>query len=365
MKLNLKQRKKDRRIKYSLFSIKRFIFAFFLVGFIVTVNFLLFFNSFRYPINDIVIANTSISYRALITLGNVLFISTVFSVIDSIRRRIFFGKPLERILNATHEIAKGNFKVRIKPFHGFSMRDEFDVIIEDFNKMAEELEGNQSMKNAFIADVSHEFKTPLSVIQNYSTMIQEPDLDEEQRSEYARILCLTSRTLSELVSNILKLNKLENQQIFSEKTTFNLSGQLCECMLYFENILEEKDIIISLDLDEDLNVTADYELLIHVWNNLFSNAIKFNKEGGKIFIGLKKEGKYAVVTVADTGCGMKDETKAHIFEKFYQGDSSRSTNGNGLGLSLVKRVVDIMNGKIAVESIVGEGSTFTVSIPIE
>ncbi len=360
-----KNKKKDKRIRFSLFSVSRFIYAFCIVGFIVTVNFLLFFGQTSDPIEDIIIADTSISFRALITLGNVLFLSTLFSLIDSIRRKISFGVPIERILDATHEIANGNFKVKIEPLHRFGKSDEFDVIIEDFNKMTRELEGNQEMKNSFIADVSHEFKTPLSVIQNYSTMLQQPDLTKEETEEYAKILCNTSRALSELVSNVLKLNKLENQQIFPEKKLYNLSGQLCECMLYFEKNFEEKNISIELSLDEDLNVKADYDLLIHVWNNLFSNAIKFNKESGKIYISLKKQGENAIVTISDTGCGMNNETKKHVFEKFYQGDASHSTYGNGIGLALTKRVIDIISGKISVESEENKGTTFTVTIPLK
>ena len=359
----MRRKRKDKRIKYSLFSFKRFVFAFCVVGFVVTVSFLLFLNPSWFSENVYIPAET-INKRALSTLFNILFLCLSFAIIDSIRRRINFGKPLEKILDATHEIMKGNFKVRLQPTNKIGFRNEFDVIMEDFNKMAEELDGNASMKTDFIADVSHEFKTPLSVIQNYATMLQEPGLSEEQRQEYAKILCDTSKALSELVSNILKLNKLENQQIFPEKKTYNLSEQLCECMLNFESAFEKRNLSINLHLDEDLMIKADYDLLLHVWNNLFSNAIKFNREGGKIEHTLEKQGRFAVVRVKDTGCGMTRETSEHIFEKFYQGDTSRSTHGNGLGLALVKRVIDITEGDITVESEIGKGSTFTVFLPV-
>ena len=361
----MRRKRKDKRIKYSLFSFKRFIYAFCVVGFVVTVSFFLFFNNGHFPDSDIVIAETTISFRAVITLFNILFLCVVFSTIDSIRRKINFGIPLEKILDASREITKGNFKVRLNPIHRIGFRNELDVIMEDFNKMAEELDGNVSFKNSFIADVSHEFKTPLSVIQNYATMIQEPELDEEQRQEYAKILCDTSKNLSELVSNILKLNKLENQQIFPEKKPYNLSEQLCECMLVYEAQFEKKNIDIKLDLDEDLIIKADYDLLMHVWYNLFSNAIKFNCENGRIILKLERQGNLAVVKVKDTGCGMTDETRQHIFEKFYQGDTSRSTQGNGLGLALVKRVIDITGGDIQVQSEVGTGTEFIVFLPMQ
>lgn len=361
----MRRKPKDKRIKYSLFSFKRFLFVFAVVGFVVTVSFFMFFSTNRFPESPILIDDYTLSFRAIITLGNILFLCIVFSTFDSIRRRINFGIPLERILDATREITKGNFKVRLKSMHRIGFKNELDVIMEDFNKMAEELDSNAAMKTDFIADVSHEFKTPLSVIQNYATMIQEPGLDEEKKQEYARILCDTSKNLSELVSNILKLNKLENQQIFPEKKPYNLSGQLCECMLLFEQEFESKNLEIILDLDEDLIIKADYDLMLHVWNNLFSNAIKFNSDGGKIKLTLTKQGKFAVVTVSDNGIGMSKETSEHIFEKFYQGDTSRSTHGNGLGLALVKRVIDITGGDISVESEVGAGTRFTIFLPLK
>ena len=360
----MRRKRKDKRIKYSLFSFKRFIFAFCVVGFVVTVSFLLFLNPSWFSENVYIPVDT-IKQRAISTFFNILFLCLSFAIIDSVRRRVHFGIPLENILDATREITNGNFKVRIKPMHKFGFRNELDVIMDDFNKMAEELESNTSLKNDFIADVSHEFKTPLSVIQNYATMIQEPGLDEEQRQEYAKILCDTSKNLSELVSNILKLNKLENQQIFPEKKPYNLSEQLCECMLVYEAQFEKKSIDIKLDLDEDLIIKADYDLLLHVWNNLFSNAIKFNREGGKIELTLEKQGRFAVVKVKDTGCGMTRKTSEHIFEKFYQGDTSRSTQGNGLGLALVKRVIDITGGDIQVQSEVGTGTEFIIFLPLK
>jgi len=359
----MRRKRKDKRIKYSLFSFKRFIFAFCVVGFVVTVSFLLFLNPSWFSENVYIPVDT-IKQRAISTLFNILFLCLTFAIIDSIRRKINFGNPLEKILDATREITNGNFKVRLKPIHRRGFRNELDVIMEDFNKMAEELDGNATMKNDFIADVSHEFKTPLSVIQNYATMIQEPDLDEEKRQEYARVLCDTSKNLSELVSNILKLNKLENQQIFPEKKPFNLSEQLCECMLVYEAQFEKKNIDIELELDENLIIKADYDLLMHVWHNLFSNAIKFNCEEGKIFLKLERQANLAVVRVRDTGCGMTEETSKHIFEKFYQGDTSRSTQGNGLGLALVKRVIDITGGDIQVQSEVGKGTEFIVFLPL-
>lgn len=199
-------------------------------------------------------------------------------------------------------------------------------------------------------------------MQNYGTMLQSPNLPEERRLEYAKAITESSRRLADLITNILKLNKLENQQIYPQWQTYNLGEQICECLLNFENIWEKKEIDIDTDIEEEVFIDSDAELLTLVWNNLFSNAMKFTEPGGCVSVSLKSDGGFAVVQVSDTGCGISQEVGSHIFEKFYQGDTSRSTQGNGLGLALVKRVVDIVDGDISVQSEVGKGSTFTVRI---
>ena len=220
----------------------------------------------------------------------------------------------------------------------------------------------ETLRTDFIANVSHEMKTPLAVMQNYGTLLQSPDLPEEKRMEYAKAITDSSRRLADMMTNILKLNRLENQQIYPNPTTFDLGEQLCESLLQYESTWERKNIEIETDIAENVLVSADAELLSLVWNNLFSNAFKFTEDGGKVALTLTTDETYATVKVSDTGCGMSAEVGAHIFEKFYQGDTSHATQGNGLGLPLVKRVVDIMQGVIGVESAVGVGTTFTVKI---
>ena len=193
-------------------------------------------------------------------------------------------------------------------------------------------------------------------------LLQSPDLSEEKRIEYAKGITDGSRRLADMMTNILKLNRLENQQIYPQVAEFDLGEQLCECLLQYENVWEKAEIEIETDIAENVKVKADAELLSHVWNNLFSNAFKFTSSGGKVAVSLTATDHHAIVKVSDTGCGMSPDVGAHIFEKFYQGDTSHSSQGNGLGLSLVKRVVDIMHGEISVESSVGKGSTFTVKI---
>lgn len=354
---------KDKRIKYSYFSVWRFILYFIFTGFMVTCSFMLFFREGRYPDTDIIIMNETISHRAVITLGNILFLCLFFSVFDSIKKRISIGRPVERILDATHRITKGDYSVRIAPVHSMISRDEFDAIIDDFNKMAQELSTTETLKTDFIANVSHEIKTPLAVIENYATILKDPTLSEEQRIQYAENISAASNRLSNLVTNILRLNKLENQKIFAEKAPFDLSEQLCECMLYFEDAWEKKNLSITTNIQEDVIVNSDRELLELVWVNIFSNAVKFNKDNGKISVTLKTENNKATVEISDTGCGMNEEIGKHIFEKFYQADSSRATGGNGLGLALVKKVIDITGSEIQVKSELDKGTTFTVILP--
>lgn len=301
-------------------------------------------------------------HAAIYTFIDVILISTFFTAIDAIRRKFMIERPVRRIIDAAERIMHGEFSVRIKPLPGIYDAAGFNVIIEYFNNMACELSGTETLRTDFIANVSHELKTPLAVMQNYGTMLQRPNLTEERRLEYAKAITESSRRLADLITNILKLNKLENQQIYPQCRTYNLGEQLCECLLNFENIWEKKEIGIDTDIEEEIFIDADEELLTLAWNNLFSNAMKFTERGGCVSVRLKSDGCFAVVQVGDTGCGISPEVGRHIFEKFYQGDTSHSAQGNGLGLALVKRVMDIVDGDISVQSEVGKGSTFTVRI---
>lgn len=283
-------------------------------------------------------------------------------MIDGIRRKILVDRPVRKITSAAEQIMKGDFSVRIPPIHTIDSADGFGTIAECLNKMAQELAGMETLRTDFIANVSHELKTPLAVIQNYGTMLQQPDLPEEKRLEYAKSVTEASHRLANLITNILKLNKLENQQIYPQVETYDLGEQLCECLLSFEEAWEKKELQIETDVQEAVLVDADAQLLSLVWNNLFSNAVKFTEPHGKISLSLRTQGDFAVIQVSDTGCGIPPEVGKHIFEKFYQGDTSHATQGNGLGLALVKRVIDIVGGDISVSSQVGRGSTFTVRI---
>ena len=337
-----------------------FLLFFLSVGFVVSCCMMLFLRVLSTEMG-LVYTPDNIAEAAKITFLNVVIITVLFKAADFIRRIIMVDKPVKMITDAAEKIMNGDFSARVKHMHGSGM-EGFNQIGESINKMAEELSSVETLRTDFIANVSHEMKTPLAIIQNYGTLLQNPDLPEEKRIEYAKAITDASRRLADMMTNILKLNRLENQQIYPNLNTFDLGEQLCECLLQYESTWERKNIEIQTDIAENIFVSADAELLSPVWNNLFSNAFKFTEDGGKVSLTLVADEKYATVKITDTGCGMTAEIGAHIFEKFYQGDTSHKTQGNGLGLALVKRVVDILEGDIGVESTVGVGTTFTVKI---
>ena len=340
--------------------LNNFLVFFLTIGFAVSCCMMLFLNTMADSIG-LTFTSDNIASAAKITFINVLVLTFVFATIDYIRRKNNVDRPVKVITDTTQMIMQGNFSARVPDMHGAGM-EGFNQIAESVNKMAEELGSVETLRTDFIANVSHEMKTPLAVMQNYGTLLQSPDLSEEKRMEYAKGVTDASRRMADMMTNILKLNRLENQQIYPQATEFDLGEQLCECLLQYENVWEKANIDIETDIAEDIKITADTELLSHVWNNLFSNAFKFTPAGGTVTVTMSATENHAIVKVKDTGCGMSPEVGAHIFEKFYQGDTSHATQGNGLGLALVKRVIDIMQGEIGVESTVGVGTTFTVKI---
>lgn len=298
---------------------------------------------------------------AAVIFSVIIVLSAICTVIDFIRRRIMIDKPVQKILDATNKITEGDFSARLEITHSIHHYDEFDYIMENLNKMATELSHTEVLHTDFISNVSHEVKTPLAIIQNYATSLQNENIDKETRIKYAQTLAGASKRLTALITNILRLNKLENQAIKPENETINITETLAEIVLGYEEIIENKGLELFCDFDEDVTIKSTPSYLEIVWNNLLSNAIKFT-QSGKISVTLKKEKDNIVVKVADTGSGISAETGKHIFEKFYQGDTSHSQEGNGLGLALVKNVIDIIGGKIDVNSEVGVGTTFTISL---
>ena len=348
-------------MKRILREINQFFVFFLLVAFVITCCTMLFVTALS-STSHLLLTEENIGTAAKLTFVNVVLLSLIFYIIDTIRRKLTVERPVNRITEAAEKIMKGDFSVRIQKQSKFVMDDKFNEIIECFNKLAEELSSVETLRTDFIANVSHEMKTPLAVMQNYGTLLQSPELNDAKRMEYAKGVADNARRMAEMMTNILKLNRLENQQIYPQVTEYNLGEQICECLLQYENVWEKAGIEIDTDIAEDIKVIADAELLSLVWNNLFSNAFKFTEAGGKVTVSHAATEHHAIVKVSDTGCGISPEIGTHIFEKFYQGDTSHSVQGNGLGLALVKRVIDIMHGEIGVESTVGKGTIFTVRI---
>lgn len=280
------------------------------------------------------------------------------------RRKIreIYEEPLQRLASATTQVASGDFSVYVPTVHTADKMDYMDVMILDFNKMVEELGSIETLKTEFISNVSHELKTPIAVIQNNAELLRMSELDEKQSTQADAIYWATKR-LTGLVSNILKLNKLEQQRILPDAQHYDVCAQLAECALAVEDVLEMKGIELEADMEDCAEIFADPALMELVWNNLLSNAVKFTPKGGTITIGECTKEDCIEISVKDTGCGMDVETQRHIFEKFYQGDASHTAAGNGLGLALAQRVLLLHGFSISVESTLGQGSSFTVTIP--
>lgn len=345
----------QRTVKNSLFPLS--LFGIFLgVLFLMSgihVGLVVLMNSLGW--NELLQTLVPMTYWGLVAMGLTFFTRK--------KMRDTYEEPLHRLAEGTRKVAEGDFSVYVPTVHTSSRLDYLDVMILDFNKMVEELGSVETLKTDFVSNVSHEMKTPIAVIKNYAELLQTDRGTEEERREYARNIEEAAVRLSTLISNILKLNKLENQSIDPDIEDYDLSGQLEMCILQYEELWDEKELELEVDIAERVNVRADRSLMELVWNNLLSNAVKFTEPGGTVTIRQRTVEGQVEVSVTDTGCGMSQESIRHIFDKFYQGDTSHAREGNGLGLALVKRIIDLMNGEITVVSRPGQGSTFTVRLP--
>ena len=347
-------RERDPRVRRKLFSWRMFVLILLVLLVLSAGNVLLL---------EILLKTKVFSVLVSMGVGTYWIAMAVFAAI--ILHQVSctkFDRPMRRLSRAMKAVAEGDFSVSVSPIHTGSKMDYMDIMFEDFNRMVQELGSIETMKNDFIANVSHEIKTPLAVIESYATALERGDLTSAQREEYAQTIAFASRSLSTLVSNILKLNKLENQEIAPVAQEYDLTRQLSDCALAQESAWEEKSIEFDAQLEERVMITADESMMELVFNNLIANAIKFTEPGGRVVLRQIVHEDTVDVVVSDTGCGMDEETMRHIFDKFYQGDTSHSGEGNGLGLALVRRVLEICGGAIAVRSRPGEGSEFIVTM---
>ncbi len=268
------------------------------------------------------------------------------------------SKPVQVLTRAHEQVQEGDFSVRLPD----NQPGEMGELMRSFNDMTEALGTTAYLQKDFISSISHEFKTPIASIRGFARLLQMPGLTEEQKAEYIQLIAQESDRLSRLSETLLRLSALEQQTALASLATFSLDEQLRQVILRLEPNWSTKDIGWQLDLQE-VSITSDQELLNQVWVNIIQNAIKFSPEGGDIEVRVFRDGN-AIVEVQDHGIGMTEEAQKRIFDKFYQADKSRKQEGVGLGLSLVKRIVDMMGGKVSVTSAVGEGSTFRVELPV-
>ena len=353
--LKKRRAKEDPRVRRRLFSWRMFAMTLLVVSVLSAGNVFALEKLLKMQVFSVVASMGVGSYWVAMA-----FLAAIVLHLYTCRR---FDRPMRALSRAMRRVTEGDFTVRVKTFHHANKFDYMDIMCEDFNRMVQELGSTETMKNDFIANVSHEIRTPLTVMNSYASALARGGLSEAEQREYAATIAAASESLSTMVSNILRLNKLENQEITPNAAPYDLTRQLCDCALTHEARWEAKNIDFDAQLEERVMVLADEAMMEIVFNNLISNAIKFTEAGGRILLRQAKDGDQVVVTVADTGCGMDEATLGRIFDKFYQGDTSHSKEGNGLGLALVRRVLEISGGSISVTSAPGEGSEFTVRLP--
>lgn len=283
----------------------------------------------------------------LVTLVNFLFTRFIYRYLD-------------KISDAMQKVADGDYTVRLD-----AEKDQpFRELYRNFNTMAEELGGVEMLKNDFINGYAHELRTPITSINGFAEMLLNDDgtLSREEKRSYLEIIASESRRLADLAGNSLLMSRLDTQKIIPDKKPFSLDEQLRRCSILLSGQWTEKELDMTMDLDEAVYV-GDYDLMQHLWINLLTNAVKYTPKGGSITVTLKNEEKFIAVSVADTGKGIPTEDRERIFDKYYQTDKSHSKRGLGLGLAICKRIVQLCNGTLEVESEVGVGSTFTVRLP--
>ena len=296
----------------------------------------------------------------LLSVFLLLFISVLVGTVVSFVTSQFPLKPVRRVIDATNRLAAGDFSARLK----LPGPSAFTELANSFNRMAEELGGTEMLRADFVDNFSHEFKTPIVSIKGFAEELKHDDLTREQRNEYLDIIISESSRLATLATNVLNFSRVEKQKILAHRETFDLTEQIRRCVLLFEPKWDQRRLNLTVELDE-IALTGDEELLSQVWLNLIDNAVKFTPEGGCVEIRLEKRWNKANFSIRDDGYGISEEAQKHVFDKFYQGDASHAAKGNGLGLSIAKRIVALHGGTIACQSQEGIGTAFFVELPLE
>ena len=299
--------------------------------------------------------NRVITWQVPLLLELVFVCLLVGILVTGLLSRYFFD-PMKKLAKAMDQVAEGDFSVRLADK---SSSREIMEVYTGFNLMAHELEATEILQTDFVSNVSHEFKTPINTIEGYSVLLQDAgNLTDEQQVYVDKILFNTQR-LSTLVGSVLLLSKLENQQIPTNQTRFRLDEQIRQSVVAAEPAWEQKNIQWDVELERVMYV-GNEPMLRHVWDNLITNGVKFSPVGGTVTLRLYQKEDRLIFTVADQGQGISPDVQKHIFDKFYQADTSHKQQGNGLGLALVKRILTIEKGEILVENLPEKGCRFTV-----
>lgn len=304
-------------------------------------------------------------WTAHISLLRFFLVIAAMSLVCGTLIALFLGsvplRSMNKMTEGLHRLASGDYKAHIEPKGFLYMIAPVRDMVESFNATAAELEGTEMLRSDFINNFSHEFKTPIVSIAGFAGLLKQGNLSREEQLEYLDIIESESRRLAQMATNVLNMTKVENQTILTDVTTFNLSEQLRTCVLLLERKWETKNLEMNLELEEHM-ISGNQELLKHVWVNLLDNAIKFSPEGQTVEISAAEEEGRIAVSICNTGSFIPKEQQEAIFRKFYQADRSHNTEGNGIGLAVVKRVVELHGGTVAVESNPAF-TKFTVTLP--
>ena len=289
-------------------------------------------------------------------IGLVLPMCTALSACGVLIFRMLFTN-VQTLMDGIEEVADGNFDVTLNE----KKAGPFIGVYRNFNKMCAELHDVSVLRNDFTNSYSHEFKTPIVSINGFAKLLLERDVSDEDRQMYLNIIADESLRLAQLADNTILLSRLDSQQIITNRAPYALDEQLRNCVIMLASNWSEKGITFSGELEE-IEYNGDQELMQHLWLNLINNAVKFTPERGEVDVSLICSGNNAVVCISDTGIGIDEETRRHIFDKYYRAGSA---TGLGLGLSIAKRITDMCGGTIEVASMPDEGSTFTVTLPLK
>lgn len=270
-------------------------------------------------------------------------------------------RPVNKVINAMNRLAAGDFEARLKSGSGISGTKAGREFVDSFNTMAEELQGTELLRSDFINNFSHEFKTPIVSINGFARLLRQGNLSSEEQTEYLGIIEEESDRLAQMATNVLNLTHVEHQTILTNLSEFNLTEQIRNCFLLLENLWENKNIDVDME-PEEYQVTGNEELLKQVWVNLLHNAIKYANSGGSVSVRIAQDSEETRVTVANTGSFIPEEQREKIFNNFYQADESHRSEGNGIGLAVVRSVVRLHGGEVSVECEDGE-TRFIVILP--